>query len=133
MKTIVILAGGKSTRMGKDKIFLHIHYNKKETFLEHLYYNAAAVFEKVIISAGSKDRVLTIRKLCHRRKLFRICIRKKGPMGGIVSVYEQTGCEKFAVIPVDVPAATWMCFLFLGKLQRTRLYFKNRTEIFRNL
>lgn len=103
MKTLVILAGGKSTRMGKDKIFLHLHDN--ETFLEHLYHKASDSFDRIIISAGSLDHAAEIQNLLPDAELVPDKYVEKGPMGGLVSVYEQTGASRFAVVPVDVPFA----------------------------
>ena len=103
MKTLVILAGGKSTRMGKDKIFLHLHDN--ETFLEHLYHKASFCFERIIISAGSQAHAEEICKLLPEAEVVPDDYQEKGPMGGLVSVYERTGVSKFAIIPVDVPFA----------------------------
>lgn len=103
MKTLVILAGGKSTRMGKDKIFLHLHDN--ETFLEKLYREAGKHFEEVVISAGSNAHAKEIQKLLPEAKVIPDILEEMGPMGGIVSVYEQTGIGKFAAVPADVPGA----------------------------
>ena len=89
--------------MGKDKIFLHLHDN--ETFLEHLYHNASGIFERIIISAGNVEHAAEIRKLLPDSEVVPDQYAEKGPMGGLVSVYEQTGVSKFAVIPVDVPFA----------------------------
>jgi len=110
MKTLVILAGGKSTRMGKDKIFLHLHDN--ETFLEHLYHKASSIFERIIISAGSAEHAAAIKKLLPIAEVVADQYAEKGPMGGLVSVYEQTGADRFAVIPVDVPYADMDVLLF---------------------
>lgn len=89
--------------MGKDKIFLHLHDN--ETFLEHLYHNASGIFERIIISAGSEGHAAEIQKLLPGAEVVPDQYEEKGPMGGLVSVYEQTGTSRFAVIPVDVPFA----------------------------
>ena len=89
--------------MGKDKIFLHLHDN--ETFLEHLYHNASSFFERIIISAGNTGHAAKIRLLLPGAEVVPDQYAEKGPMGGLVSVYEQTGTSTFAVVPVDVPFA----------------------------
>lgn len=89
--------------MGKDKIFLHLHDN--ETFLEHLYHIASGFFERIIISAGNAEHAVEIQNLLPDADVVPDQYAEKGPMGGLVSVYEQTGVSKFAVIPVDVPFA----------------------------
>ncbi len=89
--------------MGKDKIFLHLHDN--ETFLGKLYREATLFFEKVIISAGSEEHAEKIRQLLPAAEIVPDQYSEKGPMGGIVSVYERSGTECFAVVPADVPKA----------------------------
>ena len=54
MRTIVILAGGQSRRMGEDKIFLPY---RDASFLEHLVKRASDVFDRILISAGSEALV----------------------------------------------------------------------------
>lgn len=103
MNTLVILAGGKSSRMGTDKVFLPLQNG--ESFLAHLYRNAKAVFDRVLISAGSSAHTDQIRALFPEAEIIPDRYPEQGPMGGIVSVYEECHPEKFAVIPADVPFA----------------------------
>lgn len=117
MKTLVILAGGKSTRMGKDKIFLHIFERAKPgsgsaregsaglTFIDYLYQKALPVFDQVLISAGSTEHAEKIEALLPEARIIPDRYESIGPMGGILSVYEETGIERFAVVPADVPGA----------------------------
>ena len=116
MKSLVILAGGKSTRMGKDKLFLRL--DDGETFLTHLCRSASEVFDRVVISAGSAGHCDEIRKLLAGSESFSELelipdrYENCGPMGGIVSVYEETGLSRFAVVPVDVPYADMQLLSF---------------------
>ena len=50
--TAVILAGGKSKRMGKDKKYLTVN---SETFIEKIYVVLSACFEKVFVSVNRKN------------------------------------------------------------------------------
>ena len=106
MKCLVILAGGKSTRMGQDKVFLGIG---EESFLERIFRNAVFVFDKIFISTDSEEHKEQIEKLgCGSDPRMQIVLDKFhecGPMGGLLSVMAETEMEKFAVIPVDVPLA----------------------------
>ena len=89
--------------MGKDKIFLHVYDGA--TFIEHLYNKAACEFDRVIISAGSKEHGERIAHLLPNAEVVMDLYEAIGPMGGILSVFEQTGLSHFAVIPADVPNA----------------------------
>ena len=104
MKCLVILAGGKSTRMGQDKVFLGIG---EESFLERIFRNAVFVFDKIFISTDSEKHKEQIEKLsCGGDPRMQIILDKFhdcGPMGGLLSVMAETEMEKFAVVPVDVP------------------------------
>ncbi len=103
MSTLVILAGGKSTRMGKDKIFLKT--DQGAAFIDVLYRSALKRFDQVIIAAGNPDHGAEIRKLLPEAEIIPDRYDAIGPMGGILSVYEQMGIHRFAVIPADVPGA----------------------------
>ena len=62
MKTLVILAGGKSSRMGNDKTFLSIG---EESFLVHLLKNASSRFDRLLVSAGSPSHAAQILEHLH--------------------------------------------------------------------
>lgn len=96
--------------MGKDKIFLQIYDGT--TFIEHLYENAGAFFSEVIISAGSREHSEKIAALLPKARIIPDRYESIGPMGGILSVYEQTGCSRFAVVPADVPGADFRVLSF---------------------
>ena len=119
MKPLVVLAGGKSTRMGKDKIFLPICDG--ETFLEALLRRAYGLFDPVILSAGSAAHAQQMAELLYEKRstfphLPRIIpdrYPEKGPMGGLVTVLEETGLSRFAVIAADIPKADLEVVSFL--------------------
>ncbi len=60
MKNLVILAGGKSQRMGTDKVMLK---TDGETFVEHLTRAAAEYFDTIYISTDSKGHAEKIMQL----------------------------------------------------------------------
>lgn len=114
MKTLVILAGGKSSRMGRDKVLLSI---EEKTFIEHIYEKAREYFDRVIISTDTKahaDKICSLPAFRNAPPEF-VTDRyaEKGPMGGIVSVFEATDVRKFAIISVDVPHADMRVLSFL--------------------
>ena len=111
MKTLVILAGGQSRRMGQDKTF--VNYNGS-TFLMKLLTKADPLFDRVVISAGSKEHAAKIYEYLKSNQI--VCSRLQpeilvdkyeniGPMGGLLSVFEQTSLSSFAVTAVDLPNA----------------------------
>ena len=129
MGAIVILAGGESRRMGEDKSFLSY---QGTSFLEYLINRASAVFDRVLISAGSEEHgALIAQRLsvsalpsdsghqstftqpitssCHFiPRHFEIIIDAVpdcGPMGGLMSVFKNTDLKCFAVTAADMPGA----------------------------
>ena len=91
-----------SSRMGADKVFLDID---GETFLERIFRNAVFVFDKIIISTNTEEHKTRIESLGLDTQVVVDKYQGCGPMGGILSVFEECELDKFAVIPVDVPFA----------------------------
>lgn len=120
MDQLVILAGGKSSRMGEDKTFLEYH---GESFLTHLIRAGSEIFDEILVSAGSKEHADRIREHLLREgsdpvRIIPDLYESAGPMGGLLSVFEQTGAEAFAVIAVDSPLAELrVCSALLDTLQ----------------
>ncbi len=91
--SFLILAGGKSSRMGTEKADLE--YGGK-TFLNGLIHKANEIgFEEIIISG-------------YRGELYNISIindelENRGPLGGMYSCFKATKNELCFVVSVDVP------------------------------
>lgn len=107
MKNLVIMAGGKSNRMGTDKVFLEV---EGETFLEHLYRRGNEFFDNIYISTNTVEHAHRMMELPGLKAIDKTHYITDeyvdcGPMGGIISVFEKTDLERFAVIPTDVPLA----------------------------
>ena len=145
MRTIVILAGGKSRRMGEDKVFLGY---QNTSFLEYLVNRASAVFDRVLISAGSEKHASLITQRMagsddcsafgqfsdareHNRfpipEIIIDSIPDLGPIGGLMSVFEQTDLERFAVIAADMPEADMQVLAEL--LDRLEQEYANRSKL----
>lgn len=93
--------------MGKDKVFLHI---SDETFIERLVRCGKKYFDRIIISTDTAEHAAEIKKILSKDAspepfILTDLYQMKGPLGAIISIFEQTDIEKFAVIPVDVPKA----------------------------
>lgn len=91
--SMIILAGGKSSRMGTDKADLCLH---GQTFLE------------VQIEKGKKLGIEDIQISGYRGTRCEIPVTAdrvpgKGPLGGLESCLRQAKCKKCLVLSVDVP------------------------------
>ena len=110
MRTLVVLAGGLSSRMGRDKVLTELD---GMTFIERILKNAADCFEKIIISTDSNGHADAVRSLpLFRDGSYKVTpefvidqYERSGPMGGLISVFEQTDTKRFAVISADIPFA----------------------------
>lgn len=83
-----VLAGGKSSRMGRDKALLDWH---GRTLLEHMTGLLAAVTTTVQVVGGDPlpDRILG-----------------RGPLGGILTALEVSETDANLVVAVDLPMLT---------------------------
>lgn len=108
MKTLTIMAGGQSRRMGEDKAFLELD---GEPFITKLNSTAKHFFDRIIISAKDEEQKEKIEKVTSGAEIVTDIYKECGPMGGIVSVYESLGIQRTAVVPVDVPFADMVVLL----------------------
>lgn len=92
--TAIILAGGKSSRMGQDKAF--IPWNGKR-FIEHSIAAADSVASRVVLS-GDKQR-LTFLGL----KVIEDVETDQGPVYALASCFSQIADKKVLVLSCDVP------------------------------
>ncbi len=93
--TGVILAGGKSRRMGVDKAFLAIG---REAMIERVSIELAKVFDEVLISGGSEDagRRLDLETIPD-------LIIGGGPLSGIHASLKRASYEKCLFVACDMP------------------------------
>lgn len=93
--TGILLAGGKNSRMGKNKAL--IKYGD-ETFLTNSVKKLRSLFEEVLISVDNAekyniDNIRFIEDIYH----------EKGPMGGIYSALRTAKYDWIFVVPCDMP------------------------------
>jgi molybdopterin-guanine dinucleotide biosynthesis protein A len=93
MDTAVIFAGGKSSRMGKDKAFLPF---LNTTLIEYQYRKMKAIFQKVYISTKTDKFTFEADFIYDNAKEF-------SPAVALKSVLEQLPDENIFAISVDVP------------------------------
>jgi len=91
----VILAGGKSKRIGKDKAFLTL---KGKFFITYCIEKLKEIFEDVIIISDEIDKfsLLGIR-------VFPDIIKDIGPLGGIYTALKSIEKDYAFILPCDMP------------------------------
>ena len=96
--TGIILSGGRSSRMGKDKALLD--YMGK-SFLAHAY-EELSFCRDIIISCGENEYM----PLCGHCIVVKDIYRNKGPLSGIHAALQITQTEYAFVLSVDLPLFT---------------------------
>ncbi len=97
METVaVILTGGRSSRMGRDKCALRLG---GETFLERLVERYRGAFGRVCVSVDRPGRFdpAGAEEVCDRRP------GRQGPLAGLEAAFLQTGAEAIFLTAVDLP------------------------------
>ena len=107
-----ILAGGKSSRMGRDKAFVEL---AGQTLLEH----AVAVARAAVPAAGDDVRIVGVNPrlaaFAAERKIALIADQfpERGPLAGIHAALRSSTSELNFVLSVDLPFITSECARFL--------------------
>ncbi len=94
----VILAGGKSSRMGQDKAFLRFG---KGTMLESLARLMNSIFEETLIIVNEKMNCETL-DLCNAVVYVDI-FKNHGPLAGLYTALAYSKCAASCVMPCDMP------------------------------
>jgi len=93
--TGIILAGGKSTRMGANKSFLKIG---EQTIIERITYLMKSVITNVIIISNTPDEYTFL-----NLPIFEDVYKGKGPLAGIHSGLKNSDTQKDFIISCDIP------------------------------
>lgn len=108
MRTIdlcgIVLAGGESKRMGRDKTILQF---EGQSLVERMVRFLSPICQNILISSNSK---------LHEGLGYEVIadeIPSKGPIGGIYSCLKKTGCLYNMVLPADVPLLSTELIRFL--------------------
>lgn len=91
----VILAGGKSSRMGKDKALLDLN---GKSFIQHIAEELQKVFTKVII-VSDHSKPYKFLDLPMYEDIFKGC----GPLAGIHSAFIHSNSDRIFVVSTDMP------------------------------
>jgi molybdopterin-guanine dinucleotide biosynthesis protein A len=101
MKSGVILAGGRSTRMGMDKCILTF---QKKPMIYWPYVLLNGIVDEVIISIAEGKDTETIREFIGDDAIFVEDEKpNQGPLSGMYSSFKVAGGDYVAVIPCDSP------------------------------
>ena len=98
--TAILLAGGRSSRMGEDKCLLDI---RGKPLITHVLDQLSAQFDEVIVSASSPDGypTLDVRVIPDKSA-------DRGPLMGILSCLEMSMHELNFVQACDIPDTDWL-------------------------
>lgn len=94
--SMVVLAGGLSRRMGRDKAELTVG---DTTFLEHQIEKGRALGIRDILVSGYRGSGCTVPVIADEEA-------QRGPLGGLCATLPHAENEKVLVVPVDVPAVS---------------------------
>ncbi len=104
--TGIILAGGKSSRIGTDKALLKF---QSKTFIQIIYDNLKELCSEIIISSNNPEVKISGVKIVADK------IKNIGPAGGIFSALSVSETEKNIIVSVDTPFIPTALFEFLIK------------------
>jgi molybdopterin-guanine dinucleotide biosynthesis protein A len=91
---IVIFAGGKSSRMGKDKALLP--FGGAQTLIAYQYRRLSPYFSTLYLSAKESKSDTQI-------SLIPDLYKEYSPLTGLVSLFESLDAEKLFILSVDAP------------------------------
>lgn len=96
--TAIVLAGGKSSRMGTDKALLPLG---EKTILEHIVELTSVFFDEIFVVVETKTKVenLQLKEAQIREDL----IKNKGPLGGIYTGLSYSNTRVNCVFTCDMP------------------------------
>jgi molybdopterin-guanine dinucleotide biosynthesis protein A len=92
--TAVILAGGKSQRMGEDKAFLDL---EGQRFIEHILQVVKGLTQEVMVIANTKEYD------CLDVPVYPDVIEGCGPVGGIYTAMQRIKTPYLLVLSCDIP------------------------------
>lgn len=104
----VVLAGGKSSRMGFDKSTMVLQ-NKK--LIESTIKKLDSLFDDIIISVDSIEK----KSEFNHAKIAVDKVKGVGPLGGMISALEMAQSDKLFVIPCDMPVIDTKFISFMMK------------------
>ena len=96
--TAAVLAGGKSSRMGKDKSLLSLG---EKTFLEKTVKLVSSIFQETIVMVDKKEKVIGLD--LNGAQIKEDFMRYHGPLGGIYTALCLSKYNAVCVFTCDMP------------------------------
>ena len=100
MRGALVLAGGKSTRFGRNKAVAEL---RGKPLLAHVTQTAARVASEVVVAIGRESSVYAYKKLLPYTRIVKDRSRVKAPLVGIVAGFQVMQSEYAAVLSCDTP------------------------------
>lgn len=121
--TGIILAGGKSSRMGEDKGLIPIN---GKSMISHIIDAMSSVVSNIIIISNNKEYEQ------FGLKVYPDIVKEKGPVGGIYTGLYHTNTDLNLCVSCDVPFITTSFLSWLLLQSKNNLvtvpFYKNRTH-----
>lgn len=95
----IIVAGGRSERMGRDKKFLVIN---GRSMLEHVVQAVSELSDDIIVSVASESQAKKVKKLTNR-KVVMDELKGLGPIAGLMAGLKSCKNEYALALPCDTP------------------------------
>ncbi len=111
-RAAIILAGGASSRMGRNKALIKLG---ESTMLDHIIRKVRGVVDEVVVVVESfKDQELYSKSIQEPVPIVHDTIQKKSPLVGIVTGLENLSASYVSIHPCDTPLIepTLVNFLF---------------------
>lgn len=99
----IILAGGRSSRMGTDKALLPLPNAPNSTFLAHLAATLSSLCDEIILVARDEAQAALYRVADAGIRIITDKVPDNGPLMGIYSGLRTIQAAKALVIAVDMP------------------------------
>ncbi len=98
----VVLAGGRSRRMGRDKAALLLD---GRCFLDHVAQAMRSLVDEVVVSVAWRGDASA-----ERYRFVEDALPDRGPLGGLLSVLDRVDAGRLLVAPCDAPGLTSSVF-----------------------
>lgn len=106
--TAIILAGGDSSRMGKDKVSLILH---EKPLLEHISEALHPLFSEVLVSVRKHRQDIVLKQICDVSS-------EHAPLIGLISVLRNVSSSWVFLTGCDMPWLSPKAIEFLGEKRR---------------
>ncbi len=105
--TALILAGGESRRMGRDKAMLPLD---DKTLLEHVIFSMQQVFPQVIVSVRETRAGVALSQVCDEQS-------GSGPLAGLAAGLAKVGTPWAFLVACDMPYISAQLIKYIDKFR----------------